>query len=69
MYTHKLPNMYDGVMHNHDLVWWEKNPHLIWTRLLNYVGCKLERSHMIIRLVDTHGWLMKLCLKISSSKP
>ena len=25
MYTQSLPNMHDGVMHNHDIVKWEKN--------------------------------------------
>ena len=30
-FGHNMSNLFDGFMHNCDLVWWAKKPHLNWT--------------------------------------
>ena len=53
LHTQSSPNLYGWEMHNCDLVPQEKKSHPIRTSQLKYVGCKLERAHVVINALDT----------------
>ena len=54
LYTQSLSNLSSGVMHNHDLVQWEKNQTQFGHASWNDMGYKLDMSQVVISALDTH---------------